>query len=87
MANTPSGRNDVNTRITLLEADMRYILGEYGQPGKLKDVEAMIINQGKEIQRHVDRFNRICYIGFGVLVALQILAGNGLLNFAKIFGH
>lgn len=87
MSNTPSGNSQYDSRITRMEAHMQFILGEYGQPGKLKDIETMIAKHGEKIQRQEDRLNKLFWVGLGVLAALQILQANGLLSFSKIFGH
>lgn len=83
---TPVGRNDLEARITVMEAHLRYLLGN-GQPGKVKEIERMLVDHDKRIQAQKDATNKILWIGIGALAILQVLQANGLLNLSKIFGH
>jgi len=83
---TPGGRNDLDARITVLEAHLRYLLGN-GQPGKIRELELSMKNQQQQIQEQKDATNKIIWIGLGVLAVLQFLQANGLLNISKLFGR
>jgi len=79
---TPTGRNDLEARITVMEAHLRYLLGN-GQPGKIAKIDDMLRDHDKRLQEH----DKVLWIGIGVLAVLQVLQANGLLNLSKIFGH
>ena len=62
---------------------MRYLIGN-GQPGKIRDMESILKLHGDKINEERDARNKVIWICFGVLAALQFLQANGL--FTENFG-
>ena len=90
-------REDLISRLAVLEAKHEEhhsrVFGN-GQPGELEKVERKILkmieqervegmNQHADMKKRIGRLERIAYIGFGVLVALNFI--RGIPDFIKSF--